>query len=81
MFQHYIGVDLHQAFFQACAVTATGDRAWWDLGARLLGAVRRKFVAEEDGVVVFYLAPAGDPLLVHRPESHHDGAIPSGAAS
>jgi uncharacterized protein len=59
---------------------ATGDRAWWDLGARLLGAVRDKFVAEEDGVVVFYLAPAGDSLLVHRPESHHDGAIPSGAA-
>jgi uncharacterized protein YyaL (SSP411 family) len=59
---------------------ATGDRAWWDLGARLLGAVRAKFVADEDGVVVLYLAPAGDPLLVHRPESHHDGAIPSGAA-
>jgi uncharacterized protein YyaL (SSP411 family) len=60
---------------------ATGDRAWWDLGAGLLGTVREKFVAEEDGVVVFYLAPAGDPLLVHRPESHHDGAIPSGAAA
>jgi uncharacterized protein YyaL (SSP411 family) len=59
---------------------ATLDRAWWDLGARLAGAIRDKFVAEEDGVVVFYLAPAGDPLLVHRPESHHDGAIPSGAA-
>ncbi|HWO19354.1 MAG TPA: thioredoxin domain-containing protein [Kofleriaceae bacterium] len=59
---------------------ATGDRAWWDLGAGLLGAARDKFVAEEDGVVVFYLAPAGDRLLVHRPESHHDGAIPSGAA-
>jgi len=59
---------------------ATGDRAWWDLGAGLLGAVRDKFVAEEDGVVVFYLAPAGDPLLVHRPESNHDGAIPAGAS-
>jgi hypothetical protein len=59
---------------------ATGDRTWWDLGARLLGAVRAKFVAEPDGVVVFYLAPDGDPLLVHRPESHHDGAIPSGAS-
>ena len=59
---------------------ATGDRAWWDLGATLLGAARARFVAEEDGVVVFYLAPAGEPLLVHRPESHHDGAIPSGAA-
>jgi uncharacterized protein YyaL (SSP411 family) len=59
---------------------ATGDRGWWDLGARLLTQVQDKFVAREDGVVVFYLAPAGDPLLVHRPESHHDGAIPSGAA-
>jgi len=26
--EHYIGVDLHQAFFQACAVTATGTRVW-----------------------------------------------------
>jgi uncharacterized protein YyaL (SSP411 family) len=58
----------------------TGDRAWWDLGAKLVGTLRERFVAEEDGVVVFYLSPAGDPLLVHRPESHHDGAIPSGAA-
>jgi uncharacterized protein YyaL (SSP411 family) len=59
---------------------ATLDRAWWDLGARLIAALRDKFVATQDGVVVFYLAPAGDPLLVHRPESNHDGAIPSGAA-
>lgn len=59
---------------------ATLDRTWWDIGARLVGAIRAKFVAEHDGVVVFYLAPAGDPLLVHRPESHQDGAIPSGAA-
>ncbi len=59
---------------------ATGDRAWWALGARVLGAARARFVTEEDGVVVFYLAPEGDPLLVHRPESHQDGAIPSGAA-
>ena len=59
---------------------ATGDASWWQLGARLAGEIRERFVATEDGVVVFYLAPAGDPLLVHRPESHHDGAIPSGAA-
>jgi uncharacterized protein YyaL (SSP411 family) len=59
---------------------ATLDRTWWDLGARLLGVVRSRFVDHQEGVVVFYLAPAGDPLLVHRPESHHDGAIPSGAA-
>lgn len=30
MIEHYIGVDLHQAFFQACAVTATGSRVWED---------------------------------------------------
>jgi uncharacterized protein YyaL (SSP411 family) len=59
---------------------ATGDRAWWDLGARLVATIRARFVAEHDGVTVFYLAPAGEPLLVHRPESHHDSAIPSGAA-
>ena len=59
---------------------ATGDRAWWDLAASLVAVAREKFVAEEAGVVVMYLAPAGDPLLAHRPESHQDGAIPSGAA-
>jgi hypothetical protein len=60
---------------------ATGDRAWWDLAAGLVATARERFVAEEDGVVVMYLAPAGDPLLAHRPESHQDGAIPSGAAA
>jgi len=30
MMEHYIGVDLHQAFFQACAVTPTGVREWED---------------------------------------------------
>jgi hypothetical protein len=59
---------------------ATGDRAWWDLGARLVATIRARFVEDRDGVVVFYMAPAGDALLVHRPESHHDSAIPSGAA-
>jgi uncharacterized protein YyaL (SSP411 family) len=60
---------------------ATGDATWWKRGAALLGAVRARFVGEADGVVVFYLAAADDGgLLVHRPESHHDGAIPSGAA-
>jgi uncharacterized protein YyaL (SSP411 family) len=59
---------------------ATGDRAWWDLGTKLVGTLRTRFVAEVDGIVVFYMSPAGDPLLVHRPESHHDGAIPAGAA-
>jgi uncharacterized protein len=59
---------------------AIGDRAWWDLGTRLLGQVRARFVEERSGVVVFFMAPAGEALLVHRPESNHDSAIPSGAA-
>jgi uncharacterized protein len=67
-----------EAFLQLAE--ATGERAWWDLGVKLAGAIRARFVAERDGVVVFYLAPEGDALLVHRPESHHDGAIPAGAA-
>lgn len=28
MNREYIGVDLHKAFFQACALTETGDRIW-----------------------------------------------------
>lgn len=28
MDREYIGVDLHKAFFQACAMTAAGDRVW-----------------------------------------------------
>jgi transposase len=42
--REYIGIDLHKAFFQVCAVTATGERQWeqrWpttDMGiAGLLG--------------------------------------------
>jgi uncharacterized protein YyaL (SSP411 family) len=67
-----------QAFLELAE--ATGEAAWWDLGARLAKTIRTRFVEERDTVVIFYLSPAGDSLLVHRPESHHDGAIPSGAA-
>lgn len=28
MEREYIGIDLHKAFFQVCAVTATGERQW-----------------------------------------------------
>ncbi|HSD89228.1 MAG TPA: thioredoxin domain-containing protein [Kofleriaceae bacterium] len=66
-----------QGFLRLAEVT--GDRAWWDLGAALVRAIRAGFV-EEGALAIFYLSRAGDPLLVHRPESHHDGAIPSGAA-
>jgi len=30
MMEHYIGIDLHQAFFQACAVDRSGARLWED---------------------------------------------------
>jgi transposase len=30
MVDQYIGIDLHKAFFQACAITPTGDRIWED---------------------------------------------------
>jgi transposase len=30
MMEHYIGIDLHQAFFQACAISPTGAREWED---------------------------------------------------
>jgi transposase len=39
VFEHYIGIDLHQAFFQACAVTVTGDRAWEDRFPRTDGGI------------------------------------------
>jgi uncharacterized protein YyaL (SSP411 family) len=62
-----------------------GDRSvgdvWWRRGARLVDEILARFYAEEDGVGAFYL-PASDSedKLIHRPESNHDGAIPSGAA-
>ncbi len=63
---------------------ATGEPAWWARGATLMQTVRELFWAEEDGVGVFYMnasgADGGTDLLIHRPESHHDGAIPAGAA-
>jgi uncharacterized protein YyaL (SSP411 family) len=60
---------------------ATGDAAWWDRGRALLSSVLSRFYEERDGVGIFYMTPADSPeRLVHRPESHQDGATPSGAA-
>jgi transposase len=39
MMEHYIGVDLHKAFFQACAVTANGTRVWEDRFPRTTAGV------------------------------------------
>lgn len=42
MIEHYIGVDLHKAFFQACAVTPAGTRLWED-----------RFPRTDDGIAAF----------------------------
>ncbi|HVV86650.1 MAG TPA: thioredoxin domain-containing protein [Kofleriaceae bacterium] len=58
---------------------ATGDASWWQTGAALVGAIRARFYQADDGGV-FYLTADDEPEpLIHRSESHHDGAIPSGA--
>jgi hypothetical protein len=60
---------------------ATLDRSWWDAGVALAGAIRARFYQVEKDAGVFYLTAHDDPEpLIHRPESHHDGALPSGAA-
>ncbi|HEV3061045.1 MAG TPA: IS110 family transposase [Vicinamibacterales bacterium] len=55
MVEHYIGVDLHKAFFQACAVDPFGQRCWEDrfpttaagVGAFLSRTARNVAVAVE----------------------------------
>jgi hypothetical protein len=67
------------AFFDLAEVH--GDEAWWKRGSALLDVVLDRFYTERDGVGIFFMTPAdADDLLIHRPESHHDGAIPSGAS-
>ncbi len=58
----------------------TGDPRHWRHGVALLDAIRARFYRADDGGI-FFLTPDDDPEpLIHRPESHHDGALPSGAA-
>jgi uncharacterized protein len=68
-----------RAFLQLAE--ATGDEAWWRRGASLVAAILERFYDEQGGAGAFYL-PASDSedRLVHRPESHQDGAMPSGSA-
>ena len=76
-------LDDYAAVARACfdMAEATGEEAWWRRGAGLMDEVLARFYAEEDGVGVFYLPASDSPdQLVHRPESNHDGALPSGAA-
>jgi len=60
---------------------ATGEPVWWQRGAELIGVVLDRFYSDVDGTGVFFMTPHDAPeQLVHRPESHHDGAIPAGSA-
>jgi transposase len=77
--REYIGVDLHKAFFQACALTATGERLWEGRFARSAEGMAR-FTARLGGEAevaveacgptwpfVDALAPTGVPLCVVDP--------------
>ena len=53
MTQEYIGVDLHKRFFQACAISVTGDRLW-----------EQRFPRTADGISG---SPPGSPATVRWP--------------
>jgi transposase len=60
MTQEYIGVDLHQAFFQACAVTPTGARTWEGRFPRTADGVAR-FMARGIGAAQAVAVEASGP--------------------
>jgi transposase len=69
-YEHYIGVDLHKAFFQACAVTPDGTRLWegrWPRSADGIAALQARCtsgtaVAVEASTPTFHFA---DALTAH----------------
>lgn len=58
MVEHYIGVDLHKAFFQACAVDALGMRCWEDRFATTAAGVAA-FVARTPAEVMVGVEASG----------------------
>lgn len=73
MEQEYIGVDLHKAFFQACAVTAAGDRCWEGRFARSADGIAR-FIARGVGSQQTIAVEASGPTWAFV-----DALVPSGA--
>ncbi len=80
MDREYIGVDLHKAFFQACALTATGERTWEGRFPRTPDGIarfvargvdaRRAIAVEASGptwAFVDALAPTGATVCVVDP--------------
>jgi transposase len=73
MTREYIGIDLHKAFFQACAVTATGERLW-----------EGRFPRTPDGIAMFQQRGVGrdDAIAVEASGptwSFVDALAPTGA--
>lgn len=67
MIEHYIGVDLHKAFFQVCAVTTSGARLW-----------EQRFPRTEAGIAAFVAqCPAQTAVAVEAstPTWHFADAI------
>ena len=66
MIEHYIGIDLHQAFFQACALDGAGTRLWEDrfprtdagIATLLARCDRRTAVAVEASTPTWHFADA-----------------------
>ena len=60
---------------------ATGEEVWWRRAEALVGEIRARFFEAGEGGGTFYMAASdSEDRLIHRPESNHDGATPSGAA-
>src|SRR5262245_25633056 len=73
MNQEYIGVDLHKAFFQACAITPTGARTWEGWFPRTAEAVAG-FIARGVGCAQEVAVEASGPTWAFV-----DALRPSGA--
>jgi transposase len=74
MTRQYIGVDLHKAFFQACAITATGERAWEGRFARTPDGIAR-FLARGIDLGHAVAVEASGPTWAFV-----DALVPTGAA-
>jgi uncharacterized protein len=68
-----------RAFFDFAE--ATGQPIWWERGRGLAEQILARFHEVSEGIARFYVTPcdAADKLF-HRPESHHDGALPAGSS-
>lgn len=73
MTAEYIGIDLHKAFFQACAMTPAGDRVWEGRFARTADGVAR-FVAQGVGASHAIAVEASGPTWAFVDALHPTGA-------